>query len=346
MRKAFFLTDLGVRPIFRRAIIENLLIILNETNMKTKIEFIHLAHLRNEDHYQFMLRYQDLLGTYPSTVTIISSLMTEFTALFAKERQMVDAIKASEYTEEIAAADKRRDQAIVGFHAIVKALLRHSDPKTVAAAKSIDFRIRSFREEIARKSYDSESTAVEIFVDDMEMAYADKVTKLGLTNWIEDLATAHNDFQTLFARRAAESTARPEGQLKEVRRQLDAVYNAMTKMIEAYVMVNGEKGYDEFIKELNYRIAYVNEHDLHQTKTDIKKVDIVTIPDQIYEGKPVVVLPEVYYEDKELTFAADYDVTYKDNNKPGLATLIVHGKNAYKGKKILTFRIVKPLEEE
>ncbi|MDR0412621.1 MAG: hypothetical protein LBH61_02280, partial [Dysgonamonadaceae bacterium] len=132
----------------------------------------------------------------------------------------------------------------------------------------------------------------------------------------------------------------------DIRRRIDTVYREMVKLIDAYIIVNGEKGYDQFVKELNYRIAYAKDHDLNQTKISIKKVDIVTIPDQVYEGKPVVALPEVYYKEKQLIFATDFDVTYKDNNQPGLATLVVHGKNAYKGKKILTFRIVKPVEQE
>ncbi|MDR0413293.1 MAG: DUF6261 family protein, partial [Dysgonamonadaceae bacterium] len=265
--------------------------------------------------------------------------------LFAKEKQMVDAFKGSLITKQIAAADKRRDKAIVGFHTIIKGLLRHSDPKTVAAAETIEFRIRSFREEIARKSYDAESTAVEIFVDDMEGAFADDVTTLGLTNWIEDLAVAHNDFQTLFTQRNTETAARPEGQLKEIRRQLDLVYHGMTRLIVACIMVNGEKGYGPFVKELNSLIAYVKGHDLHQTKTDIKDVDIATIPDQVYEGKPVVVLPEVYYKGKELVFATDYEVTYKHNDRVGTASLSVHGKWAYKWKSVTRFIIVEPLEK-
>jgi hypothetical protein len=313
--------------------------------MNTKIDAIELEHLRNEEHYQFMLRYQDLLGTHPNVVTIITSQMTEFTSLFAKERQLIDALKGSEYTEKIAAADKRRDQAIIGFHAIVKGFLRHSDPKTVAAAKRIEFRIKSFREEIARKSYNEESSAVEVFVDEMEGKYADDVTKLGLASWIEDLGTAHNDFQTLYTQRNTEYASKQrEPMIGEVRRQIDRVYHAMIELIRSYININGEKGYADFIDELNAQVAYFNDHSHHHAKIDIKHVDIFDIPHQIYRGKPVVVLPEVYYEDKELVFSTDFEVSYKDNNAPGLATLIVHGKGAYKGKRITTFRIVEPLD--
>jgi hypothetical protein len=307
-----------------------------------KIEFIHLSHLRNEYHYQFMLRYQNLLGAHPGVESIVTSLMPEFAALFAKERQMVEAFQGSLLTKKIAAADKRRDQAIVGFHTMVRGLLRHSDPETVAAAETIEFCIRSFREEIGRKSYNAESTAVEVFVDDMEGAYTGEVTKLGLTNWIEDLATAHNDFQTLFTQRLTESTARPDGLMKDVRRQIDTVYRAMVKLIEACIMVNGEKGYDQFVKELNSQIAYVKSHDLHQAKIDIKDAIVLTIPDQVYEGKPVVVLPEVSCKGKKLTFATDFDVTYKHNNRVGTASLSMHGKGAYKGKSVTRFNIVEP----
>jgi hypothetical protein len=61
----------------------------------------------------------------------------------------------------------------------------------------------------------------------------------------------------------------------------------------------------------------------------------------VYEGVPVVVLPKVFYEKKELVFSVDYELSYRDNNRIGMATVFIHGKGAYKGKTLMTFTIAK-----
>jgi hypothetical protein len=64
----------------------------------------------------------------------------------------------------------------------------------------------------------------------------------------------------------------------------------------------------------------------------------------VYEGVPVVVLPKVFYEKKELVFSVDYELSYRDNNRPGTASVFVHGKGAYKGKRLMTFTVAKKPE--
>jgi hypothetical protein len=185
-----------------------------------------------------------------------------------------------------------------------------------------------------------EAAAIEIFVDDMEMAYKDKVEKLGLANWVAELADDHVEFNQQFYLRGIEQTGKPKGNLRDIRRQLDVVYHRMIELIEAYTLVNGDKGHTAFIEELNYQIDYFNEHGHHHKQHDLKKAVIATIPDQVFAGVPVTVMPEVFYEEKLLVFADDYEVTYKDNHQPGTASLYVHGKGEYKGKSITRFNIV------
>ncbi len=69
-----------------------------------------------------------------------------------------------------------------------------------------------------------------------------------------------------------------------------------------------------------------------------------------YEGKPVEPKPTVYYyetteegeEEKELT-ESEYTITYKDNDKPGKATLTVTGIGDYTGSFELSFTIVEDI---
>jgi hypothetical protein len=126
----------------------------------------------------------------------------------------------------------------------------------------------------------------------------------------------------------------------------------MTERINAAALLDAVGGtYDEFIRQINREIEYFVDHSHRHARKDIAHVTAADIPNQLYTGKAITPIPQIFFteEDKpeiELVFAKDFTVTYKDNVKVGTATLIVHGKGAYKGTKTITFNIVRVANEE
>lgn len=87
----------------------------------------------------------------------------------------------------------------------------------------------------------------------------------------------------------------------------------------------------------------------HRARHDIKNAVPEGIPDQPYTGKAVCPVPSVSYtfpatetkkeEKLDLELGRDFNVTYKNNIEAGKATLILHGKGAFKGTNTVTFMI-------
>jgi hypothetical protein len=306
-----------------------------------KIIKIYYNYLRNEAHYQFLLLVQKLLNTYAAVAAIVSDLLPQFNELLALEGQLVDAVRASEYTEELAEADHRVDRDIVGINKIIESGLHHFDPNVAKAARSLELRMKAFRGEIEKKSYEEESAAVKILVAEFQTTYAAQIAALALTDWVAELAAAQADFERIFLLRNSELAGRPQERLKDVRKQIDAAYRLIVERIDAYnVLHKGDDTCLQFVNELNREIAYFNEHTHRHAKVDIAHAVVASIPDQPYAGEPVIVLPEVMYEGKKLVFTVDYEMSYKNNNAPGTATLTVHGKGAFKGQKVVSFNII------
>jgi hypothetical protein len=72
---------------------------------------------------------------------------------------------------------------------------------------------------------------------------------------------------------------------------------------------------------------------------------VAPIPEQVYTGKQLTPLPRVFHkaheaELRELVFAQDFTVTYKNNMDVGEAKLSIHGKGKYTGRYDTTFHIV------
>ncbi|MDR2683625.1 MAG: DUF6261 family protein, partial [Dysgonamonadaceae bacterium] len=158
--------------------------------------------------------------------------------------------------------------------------------------------------------------------------------------WVTEIAAAQAEFERLFLLRNDERAAKPQEKLRAVRKQIGAVYRQVVEHIDSYTVINGEASTAAFVSRINQEITYFNEHSHRHTPVDIEHAVVASIPDQTYRGEPVVLLPEVMYNGKKLVFTRDYELSYKDNDRPGTALLIVHGKGAFKGRKQVSFNIV------
>ncbi|MDR3267676.1 MAG: DUF6261 family protein, partial [Tannerella sp.] len=246
-------------------------------------------------------------------------------------------------TELLAKADKRVDRDIVGINSVVNAGLHHFDEKTVAAANEIHGRMKAFGN-IEGKSYDDEAAAVKILIRDLRTSYAVPVMTLGLGAWIDELDKAHVEFENLFVQRNAERAAKPDASSRSARKAVDNVFCQMTEIINASAVLDKTGAFVDFIAQLNGELKYAVEHTPHHARHDVAHVTVADIPTQPRTGKPVVVIPTVFFTVPgkpavELVFTKDFTVTYRDNIEPGTATLVIHGKGAYKGTREITFQI-------
>ena len=305
-----------------------------------KILFIKFSYLRNEAHYQFLLLVKKLFEAYPNVANIVSALLAPFYTLLVLEGKLVDAVRGSELSKQLAETDERLDRALVGLNAAVNAGLHHPDPAFVKAAERLKTRLDAFHGEIERKAYEEESAAVKILVADLQGSYAPQVSTLGLGVWVSEIAAAQSLFEQLFLQRSAERAALPQEKLTDVKKQIEAAYRQIIERIDAYTVMNGESVTGVFISRLNDEITYFNEHTHRRTKKDIDPAVVASIPDQPWENKPVTPMPEATFDGHELVFTVDYELSYRDNNAPGTASVTLHGKGAFKGKKTVSFNIV------
>jgi hypothetical protein len=297
-----------------------------------------------------MVVYKEKLTAFPLINTLVQQYVPQFDELVAKEGKLVDAQKKNPYTALIVDADKLNDRLALGIKGTIAVAMKHYDSKIVAAAVRLNDRLKAFGK-IESKSYEEEAAAISILIADLQSSvFSTDVTIVGLTGWVTQLATSVENFKNLLQLRN-ESIAPDLGKenLKTVRRQIEVVYHKMTNRINAAAELDETGQYATFIQQLNAGIHYFNEHTHINAKKDLGESDY-TVIDQIgvqtYTGMEITPLPVVSYHEKEkapvqLVFTKDFSLTFKNNRNPGMATLTVHGKGAYKGKKSTTFNIIR-----
>jgi len=89
---------------------------------------------------------------------------------------------------------------------------------------------------------------------------------------VDELEDNNNSFETLQSERYATDAGQTQLKMKQVRIEVDAAYEIITKRINALVIVNGAEAYESFINELNQRIEKYN-NTIAQRKGRNKKDD-------------------------------------------------------------------------
>ena len=77
------------------------------------------------------------------------------------------------------------------------------------------------------------------------------------------------------------------------------------------------------------------------TGTSIRKAKVTNIKTKTYTGKAQTQKPKVVLKGKVLVKGKDYTLSYKNNKKPGTATVIITGKGKYSGTIKKNFKIVR-----
>jgi hypothetical protein len=74
-------------------------------------------------------------------------------------------------------------------------------------------------------------------------------------------------------------------------------------------------------------------------KIKIGKCAIDSISTQYYTGKAIKPEPQIKYDGQNLVKGTDYTLSYKNNVKPGTASVMIKGKGNYTGSKTIKFKI-------
>ncbi|MDR1269416.1 MAG: DUF6261 family protein [Planctomycetaceae bacterium] len=281
----------------------------------------------------------DGISVGPSVQNVVSMFYGEFINLLEQEKQIVDIQRSSEFTKQIAEANHLNDRLITGIRETVNAALHYFNPAVVEAAQSVQLLLKTFGE-IQSKSYEEEAAAIRILLDDFgKPEFIAKTALLGLDPWLVELSESLNHFNELLKLRNTEQADKPQQRLREIRKQIELVYHNMINHINSAAVLDQSNMYTEFINRLDTQITYFNDHNHHPAPISIRTANVDVIPIQQYTGEAITPIPTVYMGDKRLSFAKDFNLTYKNNIQCGVAEVNITGKGIYGGKKLVTFNI-------
>jgi hypothetical protein len=222
-----------------------------------KIKFIHLSIMRNDEHFQFVSEFSDLVNQMSPGELGIEKLWDTFTVCFNNEDDALKKIVKSSDTEKIKEADETRDSTYRGIVYATKAALCNHDSNIKAAAKRIKIVLDTYGN-LAVKPLNEETSGINNMLHDLKTKYADEIRITGLENWVNQLEVDNNALETLVKARGNEISSITQLKMKDARAETEKSYYTIIDVINALILINDENKYKTFVNNLNFFIDKYN----------------------------------------------------------------------------------------
>ena len=247
-----------------------------------EIDAIHLSHLNNGAHYQFIKNVHENISaeTELLTDTRIKAAADKLGEALKKEDDCYARSKKSFVTDEIVAADALRDKYFQGMRKTVKGLLNHPDADTALAAQHIEQYIKDHRVD-SDMQLERETGAITNLIGDCETKGLADVNKLNIKPYVDALKAANTKVDTLLMGRNRERVGIEAGALRVARQASDDAYLWLVKLVNALALTGDQSKFSAFIDLTNVVVKRYKE----QVIPSQKKKDDPTDPKQPKEPK-------------------------------------------------------------
>ena len=203
---------------------------------------IKLTALHNEEWLGLMLDFKLLAVFFGVAALGIGDLFSPLILLFEQADKLVVVLRKSVLTLELEKADKQRDGFFRGLCEVVKGSQQQPVADKQKAAIRLNNLLNGYHKSISKGNYAEESPAIYNLLQDLKGAYAADVALLALGEWVTALDQAEQEFQSVRAERSRESAAKPHGDLRKIRAQVDALYHAIIALLDGKLLAAGLGG--------------------------------------------------------------------------------------------------------
>ncbi len=232
-----------------------------------EINGLNLTRLRNLAHFEFCSEVKQMITAHTAEKLNITTAFTEFCTLWEKEEQGLEVIRQHKLTAKLAELDELRDTLFSGLSTNCKSLTKHFDANMRKNAEQLVVVLKSYGN-VAAESYNEETAALHKLTEELLENYAEQLTTCKLTDWVTNLQAVNENFSQVMLSRNEDLAKEEPIHMRSLRKSVDKLYRLMVKRVEASALLNGEEDYKDFINQLNGRIDYYKEYNMHSANKE------------------------------------------------------------------------------
>lgn len=217
----------------------------------------NLGALRNLEHFQVMSN----VLTYLKSEKTEELKLADFAVMFEEKLKTYDDVlvleRGSQFSSKLSEADRQRDNAFRSLANIVKSYTVYPDTEKSEAAQKLQSVIEKYGSGIDRLPYLQESGVLTNLLGDLEeTGNKAAITLLHLDEWVTVLKQTASEFDRLFVSRESDNSTKLSGQVKQNRQVVQALFQHLATLVNAYSLVYGEEKYASLCSKINEAVDY------------------------------------------------------------------------------------------
>jgi hypothetical protein len=224
------------------------------------IQSIEINKLRNSEYIQFKTQFLNILTTHNPTDLLVKPAYDVLVSQIATIENSFKLKQGSAKTNAIKAADIKRDECITGMYYYLLGLSTHFNETKRANAKVLLDVLAVYGSGIASQNFNAETATIRSLVNDLKLPENVAITTaLGIADWVTEMETQNNNFDTLFLERNKESSSDLSQSIETLRVGANKAYIDLKDRLNSHYIISDKAiKYVNCINELNALIDYYN----------------------------------------------------------------------------------------
>jgi hypothetical protein len=218
--------------------------VINEKLVRVKTQA-----LPNELNFQFHTENDELYTKYGINPLGIEIFINPFRTKLSDLDTALERIRKSADTDRIAVADDEFDRSFSGMHEYTRSCRNHFDPAVRRAAENL-LVVFDHYGNIGKEAYRQELASSFNLLQDLRAKTAD-VAVLNLEPWMTAHEQAASALSALLNTRTGETSKQSDLNVRQVRKEIDAIYQQITDRIDAMINLHGKDFVIGFVAEYN-----------------------------------------------------------------------------------------------
>lgn len=220
------------------------------------IKASYLKDLRLMEFFALMTNVKDYaLSEDLETLKLKDFFENDFTPRYNAFDAVLVGVRKSGYTEKINEIRDKRDGAIVGLNAHVRAYESFPDTATSDAAKRVKNVIDGFGKRILSLGLSEKTGTIINLLDELINTETKKdIQKIGATRWVDELKTLNDEFQKVFKDRINYEASIETGKVQEARNDMQKSFTELCKRINALALLENKSDYQKLSDNINREV--------------------------------------------------------------------------------------------
>jgi len=203
----------------------------------------NLSGLTNAGLLSFAQSLDALLAPIGETISLIYNPFKQTLSVCVETSANALAKQvAQQQTEELAAADLKRDNLFRGVKYMVQAYLLYPDTEKQEAAKELEKVIAKIGWHLNREGYDKQSALTKTLLKELTGKQANRVALLGMTEYVNLLNTAQTAFDILRQEQLEQQAEMEQiSSMTAVRGNLEQSIKDLLEILPGYYRMTGDE---------------------------------------------------------------------------------------------------------